>query len=736
MAQGRDRDFLRVAVLSLVQAVRRGDGRGVDGLAVGLAGRVGGLAGHGRVHALGVGLVVLALVVGHRGKAIRGLCPGEVHKRPLVAQGDSGHGLAVRVLFAVQRLLSVHGCRVHDFARLGAGRIGRIHAQFGFDGPGMGLVVLADVIGNGGGVTVLVVTRPGEARELPIVVQSFRLIDDLGLGLEGRVLEGRGVSCLARFFAGRGLGDLARRVHGLGLDVRLIVLAHAGRRHRAVVLRPHVGDFAPIVADRVGVHGLALRVLFLVQTVFQRNCRSIDDFAAFGAGSLGLIDRQACLNARGVVLVSQAEILCRNGGVAVGVVARPFEAVELPLVAEGRDRDFLRVGMFFAVRAVRVHCRGIDGLAGFLTGRLDRFRADARISGHRVRGIVLADIVCDSGGVAVGVVAGPGEVHKLPFMILRFEGRRVGHVLRNGSRFRIPAGEGVGTGRIIAAGRLRAVVAGRRAAGHILVDFQLGAVVVDPGDGVFALFHVGRGNGLLIAEQIDKAIIVGFVKVHGEGIGGVVLEALFEGQGQRGDHFAGAELDLIAGVKGRLFGNGVIHHAKALVGREGTVPKGGVVIVVGNPHAAEVEVRQGLELDQQIVALAAGGQLHLEFLRGRFLLEDRRDRLAGESVVVGLEVIQLVKGHREAVFFALHIGLADRELHRADDRAVRDGQIGAGIQKKDPVSVSNIQNIAGHVVISTAEDIRIPAALDVHTAEIEIADRHELQKDVIAVTLG
>ena len=114
--------------------------------------------------------------------------------------------------------------------------------------------------GPGGRARAAAVLPQVEVHERAVVVVDHVDVDQLrhqlrefkvfGLGRERILCEDRGVAAKARRLS-RGLGnDLEGRGHGLGDDMGRVIPADRGTGHSAVVLRPGVGRFAPIVAGR------------------------------------------------------------------------------------------------------------------------------------------------------------------------------------------------------------------------------------------------------------------------------------------------------------------------------------------------------------------------------------------------------------------------------------------------------------------------------------------------------
>ena len=92
------------------------------------------------------------------------------------------------------------------------------------------------------------VLRPGIGRFAPSMAQRVNISNGPGLSSECSIGKGRGISGLARFSAGGLIGHLGSGSHCLGLFL-VTPAAGPGRGHGAVVLRPGVGHFAPVMAQ-------------------------------------------------------------------------------------------------------------------------------------------------------------------------------------------------------------------------------------------------------------------------------------------------------------------------------------------------------------------------------------------------------------------------------------------------------------------------------------------------------
>ena len=163
-----------------------------------------------------------------------------------------------------------------------------------------------------------------------------------GLRLLGErfVRERRRVDRLTGRFTGRSRLDRARRVDRFGLDVARIVLADARRRCRAVVVRPDVRRFAPLVTERFNVlNGLCLR---REQCVRER--RSVGRFALRFAGR-GLRDLGGRIDrlGRARFRIVRAGRRCRDRLVVFRPLVRDRVRVLLPARNEGHVFGDLRL---------------------------------------------------------------------------------------------------------------------------------------------------------------------------------------------------------------------------------------------------------------------------------------------------------------------------------------------------------------------------------------------------------
>ena len=237
MADGGQHDRLGISVLFAIQAVGCRDRRRVDDLAGGFAGGVGGLGRYRRIHRLGVGFIVLALVVRDSGEAGLGLGPGEVHELPVMAGGRQHDRLGLGVFFAVQAGFRRDGGRVDGLARgfagrvIGLGRDDRVHRLRVL------FVVLALVVGDCRSVTVGVIAGPGEVHELPVMAGGGQ-VDVLGIGVRFAV---QAAGCRDLRGVVDGAGDLAAGFDRSDRDVRVYRPGLCG-----------VGR-APVVGDGGGV---------------------------------------------------------------------------------------------------------------------------------------------------------------------------------------------------------------------------------------------------------------------------------------------------------------------------------------------------------------------------------------------------------------------------------------------------------------------------------------------------
>ena len=183
-----------------------------------------------------------------------------------------------------------------------------------------------------------VVHRPLVGRRTPDMAGGVDILHVLRLGREGFVCERRRVGRRALALASCRLLDLADGIHRLNLHVARVVLAHASRRHRAVVRCPFVGRLAPIVARRRKLH--------------------ISRVVAARAGIVGL---PADLRARGRLALVVNQIVAQSFHLAGLDVRRVVGTDALllallgagrslrhrpvsPIVAKGRDRIGLGLG--------------------------------------------------------------------------------------------------------------------------------------------------------------------------------------------------------------------------------------------------------------------------------------------------------------------------------------------------------------------------------------------------------
>ena len=202
------------------------------------------------------------------------------------------------------------------------------------------------------------------------MTQGVEVLHRLGLGLKGGVGEGRRVGGLTLRLTSRGLRDRTGGVHRLGLSVRGVVLAYARRRHAGVVRRPGVGGSVPVVTQGVEVlHRLGLG---LKRSVGEG--RRVSGLALLHASSR-LRDRtggvhRLGLSVRGVVLAHTSR---RHRA----VVRRPLVGGSVPVVADGRDRLCLGIGVGLAPES---HRSGVGTKAFLFTdGERRIFAADGSL---------------------------------------------------------------------------------------------------------------------------------------------------------------------------------------------------------------------------------------------------------------------------------------------------------------------------------------------------------------------
>ena len=207
-----------------------------------------------------------------------------------------------------------------------------------------------------------------------------------------------------------------------GYDMFLIVAAGEGGSSGITVLclGPSPFGIAPIVTNGVNVlNGLCLGLEGLV-------------FKSGGIGRLALfftggLFRDLAESVYRLALLMARVTLADAGRRYRTVVLGPGISGLSPVVADGRHLHRLGVGVLLAVQAdFCSHSCGIDNGSLRLTGRSGRLAGHSSIRGLSMGFVVLAFEIRDSGGIAVLVIAGPGEVNKLPVMAERIDLRRLG----------------------------------------------------------------------------------------------------------------------------------------------------------------------------------------------------------------------------------------------------------------------------------------------------------------------
>ena len=250
----RDHYRLRIGFFLIARAVVRADRCGVDRAACPIAGCGSRFNRHRCLRRCRMAVVARADIVrGRRGIAFRVAAgPGEADELVVVTECRKRHRLVLGVR------LSVPGrrCGIDDRAFRFAGLRGRYGRYRGIDGLRMRFIVAAHqqdhcriAVGR---------FRPFTRIESPLVTRCRNRFG-LGLGLERRILERRGIGLRALRFAFRPDRDRGGRLDRLGLLMRRIVRADARRGHGAVVRRPYVGRLAPCVTDRRDLFRLGLR---------------------------------------------------------------------------------------------------------------------------------------------------------------------------------------------------------------------------------------------------------------------------------------------------------------------------------------------------------------------------------------------------------------------------------------------------------------------------------------------
>ena len=376
VAGGGQHDRLGLGVLFAVQAGFRRDGGRVDGLARGFTGRIIGLGRDDRAYRIRVSGIVLALVVGNCGVAGFGLDPGEAGELPVVADGGQVDVLGVGVLLAVQAA----GCR--DLCGV-FGRAGDLAAGFDrFDRDvrvyrsGLGRVGGADVVGDGGGVAVFIVTGPGEVHELPNQGLEVDFDDDVVV----RHLEA---------FGGQGLDEFGAVFAVRSPQFDTVEFVVFGRRvndgdiHQA---RRGDGGRLAAVADQEG-GAVAFRDFDGRQVVL----RNVEVTAERLPAAVRIAGR-AEVDGDGTGVVGIDDVVARHT-VVVMLRARIIVAVVSHAADRAHDLDLIVLGQrgrqaVFS-RLVRVHGKGvvfIDLPVGHAADQVEAFdRSPLRNDGHVFR---------------------------------------------------------------------------------------------------------------------------------------------------------------------------------------------------------------------------------------------------------------------------------------------------------------------------------------------------------------
>ena len=376
MAGGGQHDRLGLGVFFAVQAGFRRDGGRVDGLARGFAGRVIGLGRDDRAYRIRVSGIVLALVVGNCGVAGFGLDPGEAGELPVVADGGQVDVLGVGVLLAVQAAGCRDLCGVFDRAGDLAAGFDRFDRDVRVYRSGLGRVGGADVVGDGGGVAVFIVTGPGEVHKLPNQGLEVDFDDDVVV----RHLEA---------FGGQGLDEFGAVFAVRSPQFDTVEFVVFGRRvndgdiHQA---RRGDGGRLAAVADQEG-GAVAFRDFDGRQVVL----RNVEVTAERLPAAVRIAGR-AEVDGDGTGVVGIDDVVARHT-VVVMLRARIVVAVVSHAADRAHDLDLIVLGQrgrqaVFS-RLVRVHGKGvvfIDLPVGHAADQVEAFdRSPLRNDGHVFR---------------------------------------------------------------------------------------------------------------------------------------------------------------------------------------------------------------------------------------------------------------------------------------------------------------------------------------------------------------
>ena len=176
------------------------------------------------------------------------------------------------------------------------------------------------------------------------MAQGVDVLHRPGLDRERAVGEGRGIGGLPLRLAGRCLCDRSGGVHRFGLHVRGVVLAHALRRHRAVVRSPGVGGSVPIVTKCRDRNSLRVCYFRAGGAVGCQDACGVNGASRSIAGCGSCGRGHCCRDLFGEVAHSSLED--RGGGrIAIGIAAGPVPALQRVLLGRCTEHgDEVRIG--------------------------------------------------------------------------------------------------------------------------------------------------------------------------------------------------------------------------------------------------------------------------------------------------------------------------------------------------------------------------------------------------------
>ena len=282
-----------------------------------------------------------------------------------------------------------------------------------------------------------------------VVVVGFDVLHVLGLRLERGILKGRGVGGPALFVAVRGRldggSDAVIQRQGLGLDVRAVSRAHAGRGDRVTVVAPLVGGFAEVV---VVIGRDILHVLRLPLECRVREGRGVGGSAHHRAVRRGLDGRRdAAAQRQGLGLDVRAVSRAHAGrGDRVTVVAPLVGGFAEVVVVIGRD--------ILHVLGLRQECGVLEGRG--VGGGTHHVAVRGRLDGG-------SNAVAERQGLGFGMVAvfagagcGDGMSVVAPLVsrivpVMNVVGRNILHVLGLRQECGVLEGRGVGGPALFAA---------------------------------------------------------------------------------------------------------------------------------------------------------------------------------------------------------------------------------------------------------------------------------------------